>query len=67
LSFFFLSFFLSFFYSPSLFCNETFLRDSNKNNGAFIMGTKWMDGKYLGVQHFWVDLDGMACCCILLG
>jgi Flp pilus assembly protein protease CpaA len=25
-----------------------------------------MDGKYLGVEYFWVDLDWMACCCILL-
>jgi hypothetical protein len=46
----FLSFFL-FCIAQALFCNETILRDSNKNNGAFITGTKWMDGK-----HFWRSL-----------
>jgi hypothetical protein len=42
----FLSFFLPFFYSPSLFLQWNFLRYSNKNNGAFITGTKGMDEKY---------------------
>jgi hypothetical protein len=48
LSFFFLSFFST---AQAFFYNETFLRDSNKNNGAFITGTKGMDGKY-----FWCSL-----------
>ena len=48
-----------------LFYNKL-LRDSNKNIEHLFGGypIKNIFGVFSsGVKHFWVDLDGMACCC----
>ena len=49
-----------------LFCNKL-LRDSNKNLehlfGEYLMKNILVFSPIVGVKHFWVDLNGMACFC----
>ena len=53
----------------SLFYNKT-LRDSNKNLEHLFGGWKNLSSIFLvftpsvGVEHFWANLNGMACFCV---
>jgi hypothetical protein len=51
----------------SLFCNNT-LRDSLQELGALIWRMENLTSMFcvhpsVGVEHFWVDLNGMTCFC----
>jgi hypothetical protein len=50
-----------------LFSATKLLRDSNKNLehlfGEYPWGIFLVFTLSVRVKHFWVDLDGMACCC----
>ena len=63
----FFSFMNNFCIAPCLFSTTKLLRDSNKNLEHLFCG--YPIGYIFGVHSqcksktFWVDLDGMACCC----
>ena len=65
---FFFHFFMNIFcIAPCLFYATKLLRDSNKNLehlfGGYPIKNIFVFTPSVGVKHFWVDLDAMACCC----